>query len=141
MAILPIDTLTSTAAMNPILLHAILICTLASIIAEALALVFPERILALFTAGPDTAVTEPLLRVLAPLSVVYLVNIGLLTFSGDTVFVIQAGILLVAALLFWALKKWLLRSQYPLMVESAVCLAVLLNVAWNALHMAGYFSV
>ncbi len=119
---------------------AILICTLAAIIAELTTLLFPGAVLSLMDHDAEEMVGDWRFRLLGWLSLVYLIDIGLLLFSGDAIFQAYAGILVGLAVVLWLAHRWGRSMRYLLMAESAVCLTLLIDVARTILKMEGLVS-
>jgi hypothetical protein len=119
--------------MNRALAVALLVCTGAAIVAETMALVCADRVLALVTAKPDEIRPGMFHRVLALLSVFYVGELGLLLFMGDPVFRIYAFALVTMGSALWLARKYVVRWRVVVMLESTVCLVLLVDVAYTVL--------
>jgi drug/metabolite transporter superfamily protein YnfA len=104
--------------------------TAVAIVAELLTLVFSDRIVDLI--GADDGELKELGRlhvVLAVLSLFYIVDIALLLFSGDRVFQAYGTVFVGLSVLLVLVRKWVTKMRFLVKIESAVCLAMLLDVA------------
>ncbi len=117
--------------------YALLAGTSVAIVAESISLLFPGILLDLMHKDPSEVELKPIHRVLALMSLVYMVDIGLLFFSGDALFQIYAGILIGLAVVVWALRNRLPHFRYVLMLESGICLTILVGIARTLLAMLG----
>ncbi|MBD3242840.1 MAG: hypothetical protein GF331_19770 [Chitinivibrionales bacterium] len=118
--------------------YALLVCSTVAIAAESVSLLFPGLVLNLMHHDPAEVKLTPLHRLLAMMSLVYMVNIGLLIFSGDPFFQMYAAILIGLAVVVWIVKSRLPNLQYVLMVESAVCLTILIGIVRTLLAVLGF---
>ncbi len=119
---------------------AVLVCTVPAIVAELVALVFPRAMLGLLQQDPARVVNLPLTRVLAILSLFYMVNLGLLVFSDNQVFRISVVLLLSMSLLLWGTRKLIVRFPALVRLESTVCLVLLVNVLLSVLRTLGVLN-
>jgi len=125
--------------MNMVLAVAVLVCTGAAIVAETMALVFADRVLAMLAGGPDDVRFTAFLRVLAVLSVFYMLDLVLLLAAGEPVFRVYAFVLVAMGGLLWAMRKYVARWRVVVMLESTVCLVLLVDVAYTVLRMQGWW--
>jgi hypothetical protein len=117
--------------------YIVLVCTVVAIAAEVTTLLFPRTLLRIVSGDIDKMPSGPLPRILGIMSFIYMVDIALLLFSGDAVFRIYAVILMVLAFALWLTRKHIVDRHYVLMLESAVCLTILLDVARTVARATG----
>lgn len=121
--------------------YALLVCSTVAIAAESISLLFPGLVLSMMRRDPSEVELTPMHRILALMSLVYMVNIGLLIFSGDSFFQAYAAILIGLAVVVWALKGRVPHFRYVLMLESGVCLTILVGIVRTLLAMLGIAAV
>jgi hypothetical protein len=106
----------------------LLVCTAISIVAEIISLIFPDKLLDLIEKKPEEITFTPLLMTLSIMSLFYVVEIGMLLFSGDKIFRLYGLAFVILSGVLILLRKRLPALRYVIMLESAICLVILLDV-------------
>jgi hypothetical protein len=114
--------------MNPALYFSLCICTAISITAEIISLLFPDQLLSLIEKKPEELHFTKLLMILSIMSLFYVVEIGLLLFSGDRIFRLYGLAFIVLSSTLILLRNRLSSLRYIIMIESAICLVMLIDV-------------
>lgn len=124
--------------MNQPLLIAIIICSLCGIATELHTIIFPGVVTDLLR-RKEPVDTTPGMIVLSILSLLYLIDMFLLAFSGDSIFILYAAILGLLSILMLAFQSFFARFKVLMMVESTICLIILLDVVRSILRISGLF--
>lgn len=105
----------------------LLICLAAGVISEAITISIPERVLKIEDATPQEIFQDRFYKLIFILSGFYLVGILLMFFTEEHFFRLYAAILLLNSVIIWTVRKWLMRFRIFFIVESTVCLILLLD--------------
>lgn len=121
--------------MGPAVSYPLLVCACAGVVAEVIAVVVPDKVLSILdrTASEDLK-PGPFLYLLGILSGFYLVAVVMLFVSGDRVFRIYGFVLLILSAAVWLLKRWVRRVRLLLLLDSIVCLIILIDVIRTVLR-------
>lgn len=127
--------------MSDFLLITILICACAGVISELITIALPEKIVKITEKEPDKLLKEKFYRLILILSFPYMLAIILLLFSGNERFRIYAVIILTISLFGWIFKTKLKHHLYIIMIESGICLILLIDVVRNIMREFGLLQL
>ena len=109
--------------------YVLLVCAGAGVVAEIIALLMPDRILEYMQPEPaEKMVPGPFLYVLGILSIMYIGAVVAMFASGDPIFRWYALALLAMSTVTWLLRKRFARWRALMVVDSVICLIVLIDV-------------
>jgi len=121
--------------MSQVFLSLLFAGTLFSLISEIITVLFPDSLVQLVTEKPDTITFTGVHKLLAVLSIVYMINVGLLLFSSDPVFRVYAFVLIFLSMSVWVLKKFVNYFKYIMIAESTLCIVILIDILRTILTM------
>lgn len=113
---------------GPIHSALLLCCSTASIIAEVIALIMPDKILKIIERSPEEMQENKTMVLMGILSALYILNIIFLITASDKVFKLYGIILVSLSVSVWIIRKWLKHFKPVMIAESTLCLIVLIDV-------------
>ena len=114
--------------MPDVFISLLLFCAGAGIISEIITISAPERVLEITEKDPEELFNSKFFRFLFTLSVLYILVILLLLFSGNDRFRLYAVVIMCISFSSWIFRSKLKKHTYILVAESTVSLILLIDI-------------
>jgi hypothetical protein len=115
-------------------LFVLLFCTCAGIIAELITIAVPGKIISITEKNPEELLQKSFYKLIFLLSTFYMAVVLLLLFSGIRRFQVYGLVIFVISLSGWLFRAKLKKHDYLIVVESTICLILLLDIARSVIN-------